>query len=269
MQNHPDKKPSAFQKFLRDRGYYIVLVLCVAAVGISGWLFSRIVSDNGQTDAEETLSVPLTPSDTAPAEKSDKTQKTGITGITKQTEKSENTEKTEQPESSQTPSPSSPQTPRTDTAENPGANSDVPAASMETTPAVTVRPLTGESINAYSVEALAYNETTRDWRVHNGIDIAAETGSKVAAARDGIVSAVYEDKQLGTTVAVEHKDGFTTYYSNLSAEPPVEVGQSLQAGEVLGTVGDSAVEEVALGGHLHFAVSQNGQPIDPNLFLEG
>lgn len=252
MQNNPEKKPNPFKTFLRDKGYYIVLVLCVAAVGVSGYLFVQAVVGRDKTDVVETpaLSVPLTPSTST-------------------------TKPVETPQASRLPggaqSGEEPETPSdTGAAENAAQtlapSEDVPAAA-EDEGADTVRPLSGETVNPYSMEALTFNETTRDWRVHEGVDIAAASGTEVVAARDGMVSAVYEDDALGTTVAVDHEGGYTSYYANLSAEPPVAVGQAVKAGEAVGTVGESAVEEMALGSHLHFAVTCSGQVMDPDEFL--
>ena len=39
MQHNENSKPNRFQHFLREKGYYIVLALCICAVGVSGWLF--------------------------------------------------------------------------------------------------------------------------------------------------------------------------------------------------------------------------------------
>ena len=80
----------------------------------------------------------------------------------------------------------------------------------------TMSPVAGEEIFGYSMEALSYNQTTRDWRVHNGVDLAAEAGSEVCAAADGEVYTVYEDDAMGATVVIRHDDGFTTRYSSLA-----------------------------------------------------
>lgn len=237
MQNDNQKGNNAFRLFLRDKGYYIVLVLCVAVVGISGYLFVRTLSDKGETAETVSLSVPLTPA-----------------------ESQKPVQQQQQPSQSAVPA----ETPD-NAAETMGAVDSLPAPARTS---ATVRPVAGEVVNEWAGDRLAYNETLRDWRVHEGIDFAAEAGAEVAAARDGMVSAVYEDDLLGTTVALEHEGGYTSSYSNLSAEPPVTVGQAVNAGDVIGTVGETASGELAVGGHLHFAVTCSGQSMDPLEFLE-
>lgn len=233
MQNDNQKGPSGFKLFLRDKGYYIVLILCVAVVGISGYLFVRTLSSKDETAETVSLSVPLTPAESAkPAEK----QPAAV-----------------------------PAEPSGDAAETMGEVDEFTAPVETSGP---VRPVAGEIVNEWAGDKLAYNETLRDWRVHEGIDFAAETGAEVAAARDGMVSAIYEDDLLGTTVVLDHDGGYTSSYSNLNAEPPVTVGQAVSAGDVIGTVGETASGELALGGHLHFSVNCSGQSMDPMDFLE-
>ncbi len=252
MQNNPEKKPNPFKTFLRDKGYYIVLVLCVAAVGVSGYLFVQAVVGRDKADVVEapSLSVPLTPS-TSTAKPVETPQASRLPGSA---------------QSDAAPETESGSGAAEDAAQTLAPAEDVPAAAQDAGED-TVRPLSGETVNPYSAQALTFNETTRDWRVHEGVDIAAAAGTEVVAARDGMVSAVYEDDALGTTVAVDHEGGYTSYYANLSAEPPVAVGQAVKAGEAVGAVGESAVEEVALGSHLHFAVTCSGQVMDPDEFL--
>ena len=117
------------------------------------------------------------------------------------------------------------------------------------------------------MEVLSYNPTTRDWRVHNGIDIAAEPGTEVCAAADGTVYTVYEDETMGTTVVIRHDGGYVTKYASLAAEVSVSAGQSVKAGDVIGTVGCTALLETAIGDHLHFSVTCDGESMDPNDFL--
>ncbi len=132
--------------------------------------------------------------------------------------------------------------------------------------AVTV-PVEGEMITEYAMEVLSYNETTRDWRTHNGVDFAAEGGTKVVAAAAGEVYTVYEDERLGHTVVIRHDDGYVTKYASLAPEISVAPGDVVALGQTIGAVGSSALMETALGDHLHFSVTQNNEAVNPQDFL--
>ena len=131
----------------------------------------------------------------------------------------------------------------------------------------TQSPIEGEEIWGYSMEALSYNQTTRDWRVHNGVDIAAPEGTQVLAAADGTVYAAYEDETMGYTVVIRHTGGYTTRYSSLSEDLAVKTGDTVTLGQAIGCVGDTALVETAMGTHLHFGVTYQDTPMDPSDFL--
>ena len=110
--------------------------------------------------------------------------------------------------------------------------------------------------------------TTRDWRVHNGVDIAAEAGAKVSAAADGEVYSVYDDDAMGMTVVIRHDGGYTTRYASLAETVTVKPGEKVTAGQAIGAVANTALLESALGDHLHFSVTCDSKPMDPAKFLE-
>ena len=128
-------------------------------------------------------------------------------------------------------------------------------------------PLSGETLVSYTMDSLSYNPTTRDWRVHDGIDIAAEAGTEVCAAAAGEVYTVYEDDTMGMTVVLRHQGGYVTTYSSLSKELQVAAGDTVTLGQPLGTVDNTAAMESAIGDHVHFSVRCNDQPMDPMDFL--
>ena len=134
-------------------------------------------------------------------------------------------------------------------------------------PFKTVAPVDGETVSVYAMDSLTYNPTTRDWRVHNGIDITAREGATVCAAADGTVYTIYEDETMGTTVVIRHDDGYITKYSSLAEEVSVSVGDTVKAGDAIGCVGNSALLESAIGDHVHFSVTCDGEPMDPLEFL--
>ena len=145
--------------------------------------------------------------------------------------------------------------------------SDKPVADLTKKPSVVKKPVSGQTIAEYSMDALSYNQTTRDWRVHDGMDIAAEAGTQVCAAADGTVYTVYEDETMGMTVVIRHDGDYTTKYASLSQEVSVKAGDAVKAGQVIGTVGNTALLESGIGDHVHFSVSCNGSSVDPNDFL--
>ena len=131
----------------------------------------------------------------------------------------------------------------------------------------TAAPISGVEVAGYAMDCLSYNETTRDWRVHNGVDLSAEAGSEVMAAADGVVYTTYTDDMMGTTVVIRHDGGYTTRYASLAEELKVSPGDQVVMGQVIGTVGETALVETAVGPHVHFSVLYNDESMDPAEFL--
>ena len=117
------------------------------------------------------------------------------------------------------------------------------------------------------MDCLSYNQTTRDWRTHNGVDIAAEAGTQVCAAAAGTVYTVYEDEMMGTVVVIRHEGGYATEYASLDKQVQVAAGDSVKLGDAIGCVGQSALLESAIGDHVHFSVTCNGESVNPAEFL--
>lgn len=131
-----------------------------------------------------------------------------------------------------------------------------------------ISPLDGTTVTVFSTTELMYDETMADWRTHDGLDIQAAEGDSVKTAADGTVLSVKNDELMGTTVVIEHADGYTTQYSSLMTEPPVSEGQKVSAGDIIGCVGTTAAAENSMGAHLHFSVSKDGQVINPNEYVK-
>lgn len=126
-------------------------------------------------------------------------------------------------------------------------------------------PVEGEVIKNYSMDALVYSDTMKDYRVHSGIDIASPVGSEVIAFTDGVVSAVSDDYFNGMTVVITHEQGVVSYYMNLdpTLAEGIEVGAEVLAGQPVGYVGTTARIEALEPAHLHFEMRVNGSHIDP------
>ena len=103
---------------------------------------------------------------------------------------------------------------------------------------------------------------------HRGDDIAAEYGSDVLAAADGIVTAADYQSSMGYYVEILHGEGgdgaeWSTLYSHLAEQPLVESGQSVERGQVIGKVGSTGF---STGNHLHFEIRHSSQPLPPRWF---
>ena len=227
------------RSLLGGPGFYAVLALCVVAAGVGGYFL--LLREDPQA------AVPAVPDTEASAPAEDLPEHEPVVETVPLEEPEEESEPAVMPEVT---------VPLDDT----------PVVAEE--PQVVVSPLQGEVVAAFSVDQLQYNETLDDWRTHDGVDIAATAGDAVLAASAGTVLSVTDDPMMGTTVVIGHSDGYETTYANLQTDPLVEEGESVSAGQAIGAVGTTAAAESAQGAHLHFAVTREGEAVDPQAFLD-
>jgi Membrane proteins related to metalloendopeptidases len=231
---------SGLEGFLMGKGFYIVLFLCAAVIGLSAWMM---------TAGNETME-DLTGSDI-----SLNNRRVETVLIT--------------PDA---------QSPRVEVMAIPAATPE-PVLAPEEEEAlpvwneeeslgdVTLWPVEGELERLHDVDHLHYDVTLRDWRTHEGVDILAPLGETVRAAKSGVVRRVDSDGLYGTYVAVDHGDGSAAVYANLASVPAVSVGDRVGAGDVIGAVGSTALCEIGQGTHLHFAMFLDGESVDPLDYL--
>lgn len=102
-------------------------------------------------------------------------------------------------------------------------------------------------------------------RHHDGIDLAAPSGSPVRAISDGVV--VFADPRggYGNLVVVAHSGGLSSHYGHLSSMA-VAPGARIKAGQIIGRVGSTGI---STGPHLHFEIRTNGVAGDPEKFIPG
>ena len=128
-------------------------------------------------------------------------------------------------------------------------------------------PVTGEIVMAYSMDHVIYDRTLDQYRTNDSIAIAAPLGTEVRAAATGIVLEITSSRESGKTVVVDHGNGWTTTYSQLQGNVPVEVGSVVREGQIVGGVGEPSLYSVLLGPHLQFAVARDGAPMNPGDIL--
>ncbi len=227
--------------FFSGKGFYIVLFLCAAVIGLSAWMMAAgneamnerndVSSMNFDSAKVETVIIP--------------------------------------PQAKEESSPVI--APEIEVSAPAAAEDDVVNVWNDEVEAVAaplyIWPVLGELERNHDIENLSYDVTLRDWRTHNGIDIAAPLGASVSAACEGSVVSIEEDSLYGTVVTIEHADGMLSVYANLAEMPAVSVGDWVETGGLIGSVGSTALCEVAQASHLHFAMSMAGESLDPMEYL--
>lgn len=236
--------------FFTGKGFYIVLFLCAAVIGVSAWMMATgnetmendPVRNNSVNLDDKRVETVIVPAQSGTAE----------TGALEADAPEVNTE---------------------GLAENAEVQDSEAVAAVEEQPVVEaaapiyVWPVAGQVERAHSSDTLSYDQTLRDWRTHEGIDIIAELGAPVVAAHSGSVESIVQDSLYGTVVTVSHGDGTRTIYANLAENPPVTVGDWIDCGMTIGSVGSTALCEISQTSHLHFAITVNGTAADPMDYL--
>lgn len=100
-------------------------------------------------------------------------------------------------------------------------------------------------------------------KFHNGVDMAAPTGSDILAAYSGEVVAATYNSSMGNYVMLNHGNGFYTIYMHAS-KLCVSPGDIVVEGEKIAEVGSTGR---STGPHLHFGVRKNGEYVNPMDYL--
>ena len=229
------------ERFFTGKGFYIVLFLCAAVIGVSAWMLA-VGTETMTNEAEpfregsfnrvETVIIPPLEEDTAQViqlEPADTTLESA--------------------------------------EEAPKAVEVFEETVQEVTEPAYLWPVSGDIERSQSEERLFYDVTMGDWRTHQGVDIAAAAGSTVTAVRGGTVESVVADDLYGTTVTINHGDGSRAVYANLAELPSVQVNDRVEQGYIVGAVGSTALCEVSQPSHLHFALCVDGVYVDPLAYL--
>lgn len=130
------------------------------------------------------------------------------------------------------------------------------------------KPLQGEILKIYSSDKVLYSKTLELWKTHDGIDIKADIGQSVKAIEKGVVEKVYDDSFYGTTVVIDHGQGYKSSYSNLDNNVPVAAKQSVTKGKVIGKVSNTAIGEIKDDPHLHFMLFKDNKNVDPTYIFK-
>lgn len=128
-----------------------------------------------------------------------------------------------------------------------------------------ILPVSGALTSKHDPSLQVFSNTMNDYRVHLGIDIVTEASAPVYAAADGKIDKIWEDTLMGYCIAIKHGGDSYTIYKNLAETLPdgIAEGVSVRSGQLIASVGESAMVEVAEEPHLHFEMTVADLGVDP------
>lgn len=127
-------------------------------------------------------------------------------------------------------------------------------------------PITGEALISFSPDHAIYHKTLDSYRTSDFVLLGGEPGTHVSAAADGVVTAVKEELQTGTTVTMQVSEDFEIVYGMLS-NVTVKEGDFVDAGTVFATVAEPTRYYAEDGSGVYVQVLENGEAVNPMLFL--
>ena len=127
-------------------------------------------------------------------------------------------------------------------------------------------PVNGNILLDYNMDQTTYFPTLDQYKLSPAIAVQAVEGAPVTASVRGTVYSVEEDPQTGTTVTMELGDGYQAIYGQLK-DLAVSEGETVEHGETIGYIAAPTKYYSKEGSNLYFAMRQNGEPIDPIMYL--
>lgn len=161
-----------------------------------------------------------------------------------------------------TEKPTEPESTEPNATEKP---TDKPSSSVGNKLPSFILPVSGNLSREHDPALQVFSPTMQDYRVHLGIDLSTKADAPVYAAADGKISKIWVDTLMGYCIAIKHSGDCVTVYKNLAETLPegIAEGVSVRSGQLIATVGESAMVEVADEPHLHFEMTVGDLAVDP------
>ena len=97
------------------------------------------------------------------------------------------------------------------------------------------------------------------YKWHNGVDLAAGSGTAIYATKSGTVTSACYNEAYGYMVTINHADGYSSLYGHMT-NYIVSAGDYVTQGQTIGYVGSTGW---STGPHLHFTIYYNGADVNP------
>ncbi|HAT88201.1 MAG TPA: peptidase [Roseburia sp.] len=128
-------------------------------------------------------------------------------------------------------------------------------------------PMEGNVIINYSMDSTVYFPTLDQYKYNPAVIIAGEVNDKVYAVAKGQIKSIENDEVTGCTVTVDLGDGYEAIYGQLK-ELNFAKGDYVEAGHVLGYIGEPTKYFTVEGSNLYFELDKDGTPVDPVAYFE-
>lgn len=128
-------------------------------------------------------------------------------------------------------------------------------------------PVQGGIIMPFNVDGTVYYATLDEYKTNPGIVIESQEGTEVKASTDGVITVVGDDDELGVYINQAIGDGYVATYGQI-VDPVVETGEYVEAGQTIAYVNEPTRFYSVEGDNLYFAVTKDGECIDPLNFIE-
>jgi septal ring factor EnvC (AmiA/AmiB activator) len=128
-------------------------------------------------------------------------------------------------------------------------------------------PIEGNVLMDYSMDQTVYFETLQQYRYNPALIIAGEVNQQVISGCDGKVVSILNNAKTGTTVTVDIGDGYQAVYGQLK-EIPVATGSYVSKGQCIGYLSEPSKYYTKEGANLYFQILKDGEPVNPQDYLE-
>ena len=249
---------------IRSRGIYFALAMCLVAIAVAGAATYDSVME-ALEPAESSAETSIIPENEDPELME---EVAGPTSAPDDKTEVKETEKTE-PESSAEPRETSSSPESSESSEESSeaqAEEETQTAAADYSLDSCLFPMTSTEVFASFGTEPVYSPVMRDYRTHNGVDIAANAGETVRAITGGVVTKTGRDLLLGNFVTIEHGH-ITATYAGLGDTILVGEGETVTGGMAIGSVHSVPGEDNSTP-HLHLEVKRDGTFIDPMSLFE-
>ncbi|MBS6736155.1 MAG: M23 family metallopeptidase [Clostridiales bacterium] len=257
------------------------LLLAVAAAGVTMYRSENSVKKQDENQAEEQQMAEETPLSDLSQGQEDAMNSGGsdTEDVTSDQAQAENTEALSedtqgQQEPAQTPEASAEEAQGQQETQEEAAEEPAEDTAAQVTPelnftedTIMLWPVNGEVVIDYSMDATTYFPTLDQYKYNPSLVMSAAVGDPVQAAANGQVLSISEDVETGTTLTMDMGNGYQAVYGQLK-DVAVQEGQTVEAGTIIGYVNDPTRYYVEEGANLYFAMTKDGAPVDPMIYIE-